>query len=181
MDKSMLKGMLIGGAVVTAVTAAGVTGYRQFKQPVFADVLSVKEATETVRTPREECVDVPVQRRAPVRDEHRIAGTAIGAVAGGLLGSAVGQGTGKKLAIVAGAAAGGYAGNKVQQNLQDKDTVGSVERRCKTVYDSSVKHLGYDVAYRLDGKQDVVRLAYNPGTRIPVRDGHLVIDEPPKH
>ncbi|WP_374342721.1 glycine zipper 2TM domain-containing protein [Azonexus sp.] len=181
MDKSMLKGMLIGGVVVTAVTAAGVTGYQQLKQPVFADVLSVKEATETVRTPREECVDVPVQRRAAVRDQHRIAGTAIGAVAGGLLGSAVGQGTGKKLAIVAGAAAGGYAGNKVQQNLQNRDTESSVERRCKTVYDSSEKHLGYDVTYRLDGKQDMVRMAYNPGTRIPVRDGHLVIDEPPKN
>lgn len=181
MDKSMLKGMLIGGVVVTAVTAAGVTGYQQLKQPVFADVLTVKEATETVRTPREECVDVPVQRRAAVRDQHRIAGTAIGAVAGGLLGSAVGQGTGKKLAIVAGAAAGGYAGNKVQQNLQNRDTENSVERRCKTVYDSSEKHLGYDVTYRLDGKQDMVRMAYNPGTKIPVRDGHLVIDEPPKN
>lgn len=181
MDKSMLKGMLIGGVVVTAVTAAGVTGYQQLKQPVFADVLSVKEATETVRTPREECVDVPVQRRAAVRDQHRIAGTAIGAVAGGLLGSAVGQGTGKKLAIVAGAAAGGYAGNKVQQNLQNRDTESSVERRCKTVYDSSEKHLGYDVTYRLDGKQDMVRMAYNPGTKIPVHDGHLVIDEPPKN
>lgn len=181
MDKSMLKGMLIGGVVVTAVTAAGVTGYQQLKQPVFADVLSVKEATETVRTPREECVDVPVQRRAAVRDQHRIAGTAIGAVAGGLLGSAVGQGTGKKLAIVAGAAAGGYAGNKVQQNLQNRDTESSVERRCKTVYDSSEKHLGYDVTYRLDGKQDMVRMAYNPGTKIPLRDGHLVIDEPPKN
>ena len=181
MDKSMLKGMLIGGVVVSAVTAAGVTGYQQLKQPVFADVLSVKEATETVRTPREECVDVPVQRRAAVRDQHRIAGTAIGAVAGGLLGSAVGQGTGKKLAIVAGAAAGGYAGNKVQQNLQNRDTESSVERRCKTVYDSSEKHLGYDVTYRLDGKQDMVRMAYNPGTKIPVRDGHLVIEEPPKN
>ncbi|MDD2662156.1 MAG: glycine zipper 2TM domain-containing protein [Dechloromonas sp.] len=181
MDKSMLKGMLIGGVVVTAVTAAGVTGYQQIKQPVFAEVLSAKEATETVRTPREECVDVPVQRRAAVRDQHRIAGTAIGAVAGGLLGSAVGQGTGKKLAIVAGAAAGGYAGNKVQQNLQNRDTESSVERRCKTVYDSFEKHLGYDVTYRLDGKQDMVRMAYNPGTKIPVRDGHLVIDEPPKN
>ena len=181
MDKSMLKGMLIGGVVVTAVTAAGVTGYQQLKQPVFADVLSVKEATETVRTPREECVDVPVQRRAAVRDQHRIAGTAIGAVAGGLLGSAVGQGTGKKLAIVAGAAAGGYAGNKVQQNLQNRDTESSVERRCKTVYDSSEQHLGYDVTYRLDGKQDMVCMAYNPGTKIPVRAGHMVIDEPPKN
>ena len=178
MDKSMLKGMLIGGAVVTAVTAAGVTGYRQFKQPVFADVLSVKEATETVWTPREECVDVPVQRRAAVRDQHRIAGTAIGAVAGGLLGSAVGQGTGKKLAIVAGAAAGGYAGNKVQKNMQEKDVETHVERQCKTVYDHVERPLGFDVTYSLNGKQDTIRLDHDPGTRIPVKDGKLVLETP---
>jgi uncharacterized protein YcfJ len=179
MDKSMLKGMLIGGVGVTAVTAAGVTGYQQLKQPVFADVLSVKEATETVRTPREECVDVPVQRRAAVRDQHRIAGTAIGAVAGGLLGSAVGQGTGKKLAIVAGAAAGGYAGNKVQENIQANDTYTTTETRCKTVEDVSEKLVGYDVKYQLDGKSGQVRMDHDPGTRIPLDDqGNLVLSAP---
>ena len=38
---------------------------------------------------------------------------------------------------VAGAAAGGYAGNQVQKNMQHKDTVASVERRCKTVNENS--------------------------------------------
>ena len=177
MDKSMMKGLLIGGAAVMAVSAIGVTTYNSNK-PVYAEVLAVQEATETIETPREECQDVQVAKKAPVKDEHRIAGTAIGAIAGGLLGSTIGGGSGKKIATVAGAAAGGYAGNKIQQNMQDKDTVVTTERRCKTVYDTSVKHLGYDVTYRLYEKEGVVRMDHDPGKQILVQDGHLVLTQP---
>lgn len=178
MDSSMIKGIVIGGVVVTAVAAGGVTGYKAMTKPVFAEVVSAKEVKETVKTPREVCEDVQVQTKAPVKDEHRLAGTAIGAVAGGLLGSTIGRGSGKTVATVAGAAAGGYAGNKVQQNMQEKDVVTSTETRCKTVYDSAVKHRGYDVTYRLNGKEEVVRMAHDPGTQIPVKDGKLVLDPP---
>ena len=89
-----------------------------------------------------------------------------------------GRGRGKTVATVAGAAAGGYAGNRVQKNMQDKDVETTTERRCKTVYDTSVKHHGYDVTYRLNGKEDVVRMNHNPGTQIPVKDGKLVLEPP---
>lgn len=180
MDKSMVKGMVLGGIGAVVVAASGVTGYKAINEskPVFAEVVSAKAVKETIKTPREECEDVEVQKKVPVKDEHRIAGTAIGAVAGGLLGSTIGGGSGKKVATVAGAAAGGYAGNQVQKNMQEKDTVTEVERRCKTVYDTSEKHHGYDVTYRLDGKQDVVRMSFNPGSQIPVKDGKLVLTRP---
>jgi len=71
-------------------------------QPKFAEVLAVKEVSETIRTPREECQDVQVQKQAPVKDEHRVAGTVIGGVAGGVLGHQIGGGTGKTVATVAG-------------------------------------------------------------------------------
>ncbi|WP_415169412.1 glycine zipper 2TM domain-containing protein [Propionivibrio sp.] len=176
----MVKGIVVGAVAVTALAAGGV-GYKVMTKPVFAEVVAAKEVKETVKTPREECEDVAVQHQAPVKDEHRIAGTVVGAVAGGLLGSAIGGGTGKKVATVAGAAAGGYAGNRVQKNLQEKDVQTTTERRCKTVYDTSVKHLGYDVTYRLDGRQDVVRMAFDPGQQIPVKDGKLVLDPPAKN
>ena len=180
MDKSMVKGIVVGAVAVTALAAGGV-GYKVMTKPVFAEVVAAKEVKETVKTPREECEDVAVQHQAPVKDEHRIAGTVVGAVAGGLLGSAIGGGTGKKVATVAGAAAGGYAGNRVQKNLQEKDVQTTTERRCKTVYDTAVKRLGYDVTYRLDGRQDVVRMDFDPGERIPVKDGKLVLDPPAKN
>ncbi|HSB22300.1 MAG TPA: glycine zipper 2TM domain-containing protein [Burkholderiaceae bacterium] len=174
MNKSMMQGIVVGGIAMVVLAAGGVTGYKALTKPKFADVVAVKEVTQTVVTPREECQDVQVQHQAPVQDEHRVAGTAIGAVAGGLLGSTVGGGKGKTLATVAGAAAGGYAGNQVQKNMQQKDVVTSTERRCKTVQDKSEKLLGYDVTYRLDGKQSVVRMSSKPGATLPVKDGKVV-------
>jgi uncharacterized protein YcfJ len=182
MDASMVKGIVIGGIAVVAVTAGAVTGYRAMTRPTFAEVVAVKEATETIVTPREQCEDVQVQKQAPVQDKNRVAGTVIGGVAGGLLGSTVGGGTGKTLATVAGAAAGAYGGNQVQKNMQQKDVVTTTERRCKTVNETSQKLLGYDVTYRLDGKESTVRMASRPGNRIPVKDGQLVLtaSEPAK-
>jgi uncharacterized protein YcfJ len=174
MDSSMMKGLALGGVAMVVLGAGGVT-YQQLSKPKFADVVSSKEVYEVVVTPREQCEDVQVQHQAPVKDKNRLAGTAIGAVAGGLLGSTIGGGKGKTLATVGGAAAGGYAGNQVQKNMQEKDVVTSTETRCKTVNETSVKFLGYDVTYRLEGKEGTVRMASDPGKQIPVRDGQLVL------
>jgi uncharacterized protein YcfJ len=78
------------------------------------------------------CEDVEVSH-SNAKDKHQIAGTAVGAVAGGLLGNQVGGGKGKTLATVAGAVGGGYAGNRVQKNHQDKNSEVTTERRCHEV------------------------------------------------
>ncbi|MCG3190258.1 MAG: hypothetical protein LKCHEGNO_02905 [Burkholderiaceae bacterium] len=173
MNKSMMQGFVIGG-VAMVVLGAGAVGYQQMSKPKFADVVAVKAVTQTVVTPREECQDVQVQKQAPVQDKHRVAGSVIGGVAGGLLGSTIGSGKGKTLATVAGAAAGGYAGNQVQKGMQERDVITTTERRCKTVHDKSEKLLGYDVTYRLDGKNGVVRMSAKPGATLPVKDGKVV-------
>ena len=38
----------------------------------------------------------------------------------------------------------------------------------------------FDVRYRLGDKEDVIRLPYDPGQRIPVEDGKLVLEPPAK-
>lgn len=48
-------------------------------------------------------------------------GTVSGAVAGGLLGSLVGQGNGRVLAIGAGALAGAYLGNQIGKSMDEQD------------------------------------------------------------
>jgi uncharacterized protein YcfJ len=179
MDKSMMKGIAVGGLAMVVLGASGVTGYKALTKPAFADVVAVKEVTETVLTPRERYETVAVQRQAPVKDENRIAGTVIGGVAGGLLGSAIGGGSGKTLATVAGAAAGGYAGNQVQKNMQQKDVTTSTEQRCRTVNEKSQKVIGYNVTYRLDGKDGTVRTSFKPGATLPVKDGQVVTTPPP--
>ncbi|TAM58262.1 MAG: glycine zipper 2TM domain-containing protein [Rhodanobacter sp.] len=80
------------------------------------------------------CENVRV-RHSGARDHHRLIGTGIGAVAGGLLGHQVGGGKGKTLATVGGAVAGGYVGNRVEKHQQDKKTYYTTERRCHDVYD----------------------------------------------
>ena len=138
----------------------------------------VEPVKETTKTPREVCDEVVVNEQAPVKDPNRIAGTAIGAVAGGLVGSQIGGGSGKTLATVAGVAAGGYAGNQVQKNMQEKSTVQRTERRCKTVYESHTQTIGYDVRYRLGKEEGQVRMDHPPGPRIPVKDGQLQLAAP---
>lgn len=175
MNKSMLTGVIAGAIAVTAI--GGVAGYKALNPaPKFAEVLAVRPVVETTKTPKETCNDVIVNEQAPVKDSNRIAGTAIGAVAGGLLGSQIGKGDGSTVAAVAGAAAGGYAGNQVQKNMQEKDTVSRTETRCKTVYESRTRTVGYDVRYRLGTKEGQVRMNHDPGARIPVEGGQLQLD-----
>jgi uncharacterized protein YcfJ len=175
MNKSLVVGLVVGALVVTAGAAIG--GLDLFdRQPSYADVINVDPISEKIRTPREVCEDKVVTHQEPVKDQNRIAGTVIGAVVGGVVGNQVGSGSGKKVATAAGAAAGGYAGNKVQQRVQEGNTQTTTEKQCRTVYDTSEKVVGYNVRYKLGDKTDTVRLDRDPGARIPVKDGELVLD-----
>lgn len=178
MNASMVKGMVVGG-IAMVVAGAGAVGYKAMMGPQFADVVAVKDVFQNVVTPREKCEMVQVQHQAPVKDQHRIAGTVVGGVAGGLLGNQIGGGSGKKIATVAGAVAGGYAGNQVQKKMQENDVVTKTEQRCRTVNETSQKLVGYDVTYQLDGKQGVARMSFKPGEKLPVKDGKVVTTAPP--
>ncbi len=74
------------------------------------------------------CSNVEVQKNS--KDPNRIAGTAAGAVIGGLLGNQIGGGKGKKLATVGGAVAGGAAGLTIQGNRQIDKGDRVVEKQC---------------------------------------------------
>jgi uncharacterized protein YcfJ len=174
----MAKGLLIGGIATVVVGAGAVTGFKTLSAPQSADVVAVKEVTETVVTPQQRCEEVAVRHQAPVRDDHRVAGSVIGGLAGGLLGHQIGGGGGRTLATVAGVAAGGYAGNQVQKNMQEGDAVVSNEHRCHTVNEKSQKTVGYDVTYRLAGKEAVVRTSFSPGATLPVKNGQVVVVKP---
>lgn len=109
--------MTLGAAVIFASMAGGLGSAHA-------------QGYESHRT-HQVCHNVRVQDRPS--DNHRVAGTAIGAVAGGLLGHQVGGGNGKTLATVGGAVAGGYVGNKVQKNHQEEHASYHMERRCHEV------------------------------------------------
>jgi uncharacterized protein YcfJ len=81
-NKSMLAGIGIG--VAAALGVAAVAGLNVLDRgPQYAQVVSSTPIKETVKTPRQECRNVTVTHRRPVQDENRIAGSVLGAVAGG--------------------------------------------------------------------------------------------------
>lgn len=172
MEKPLIKVITIGIATV-ALAVAGVTGYRAMN-PRSAAVVAVAEITKKVETPRKECRDVLVQQRAPTADPNRVAGTVIGGVAGGVLGHQIGRGSANTVATIVGAAGGAFVGNQVQGSMQKSDVVTTTKRKCTTVYDRSQQVVGYDVTYRLKGREEVVRMAYRPGATLPVENGHVV-------
>ncbi|HEY5558670.1 MAG TPA: glycine zipper 2TM domain-containing protein [Steroidobacteraceae bacterium] len=176
MNNTVLAGVIVGTVVVTAVGAvAANNGYNPLQD--YATVVAVETAYETNRVARQVCGDDTVLQQAPVKDEKRIAGAAIGAVVGGMLGNQVGDGSGRTAATIAGAAAGGYAGSKIQKKMQEGNLEETVEQRCVTVYDTESIPVGFDVTYELDGVESVVRMEHDPGKRIPVEDGELVLSK----
>ena len=176
MNKSMIVGTVLGVGIATA--GGAISGYQLLKEPTHADVIKSVAVTKKVQIPHEECQDVAVTRQRPVQDQNRIAGKAIGAIVGGVLGHQVGGGNGKKAATVVGAVAGGYAGDRVQDNMQKNDTYTTTEQRCNTVYETREDTIGYDVTYRLKDEEKVVRMSFDPGSKIPLKDGQLDLTPP---
>jgi uncharacterized protein YcfJ len=176
MSKSLWVGLAVGAAV--AVGAGAVAGLKVMARgPQYADVVQVTPLTRTIRTPRQDCHEETMVHQRPSRDSHQIVGTVAGAVVGGLLGHYVGGGTGRDIATAAGAAAGGYAGNRIENRMQRGNTYTTSDRKCATVYTRSVKREGYEVRYRLGGKEGTVRMDHDPGQRIPVDHGQLVLGD----
>lgn len=135
----------------------------------YANVISVQPVKQA--GPHEECQDVRVVHRHKPKDDNQIAGTVIGAVAGGVIGHQVGGGRGRDLATVAGAVGGGIAGKKIQENQQNQRTYTTTERRCRKVSGPSEQVVAYDVVYEYLGSTHQVRLDHDPGDRVelPVR------------
>lgn len=169
MNKSWVNGLVVGGVIATA--AGAVAGYRAIEsRDTYAEVVSVKPHSSTVRTPRQVCDDVVVTRQEPVKDPQRVTGTVMGAVVGGVVGHQIGGGDARTVATVAGAAAGGYAGNRIQKRMQESNTYQANEQRCHTVYDSKEVRDGYDVRYTWRGREGTVRMDHDPGRRIQMND-----------
>ena len=180
MNRSLWIGVAAGTAV--AVGAGAVASLKMVHRPQsaqsaqYAQVVQVVPLTRTIRTPRQLCHDQTVVHQRPSRDAHQILGTVAGAVIGGVLGNQVGGGSGKVLATAAGVAAGGYAGNRIENRMQRGNIYTTTEQRCATVYDRTVEPEGYEVRYRLNGRQGRIHLQYDPGSQIPVENGHLVLN-----
>ena len=165
------------GAGEGTASSASATQSADATGPQYAKVISVDPVRTTVNNPKQVCHDEVVSNTAPPKDQHQIAGTAIGAVAGGLLGHQVGGGKGKTLATIAGAVGGGYAGKKIQEKRQDGQVTTSTQQQCETVQNTTSKIIGYDVRYQYNGVTRTARMNHDPGDRVQVQQGVIAVSD----
>lgn len=157
----------------TQVSAAGAgydnAGAADNTKVAWADVLRVDPvySYEQTGAPRQQCDDVPVERQ--VDNGNRAAGTVLGAIVGGVLGSTIGKGDGRRAATVVGAVAGGAIGNNAARG--DGSSYADTERRCHLVNDAQPARrvVAYDVQYRYRGDVFMSRLDFDPGDRLRVK------------
>ncbi|EKF75166.1 hypothetical protein A11A3_04280 [Alcanivorax hongdengensis A-11-3] len=166
-------------SVVGTVAVAGV-GYGAYQAMTpsasgYAKVVNVKPVVTHSEEPRQECRQVTVQHQKPVKDDKQVAGSVIGAVIGGVVGHQFGGGHGKDAATAGGAIAGGIAGNRIQKNMQDKNTYTTTEEQCHTVMESKSHTQGYDVTYTFNGDQQTIHMDKRPGDRLRIEDGDVVM------
>ncbi len=177
-------GAAIATSVAGAASTAQATPPAQPDQPPpsdggtqYAQVVSVTPVSQVAGAPQQVCHDEVIYKKVPPKDEHRIAGTAIGAVAGGLLGHLVGSGKGNTLATVAGAVGGGYAGNRIEANRQEHNVKAETVRRCSAVANAGGNIAAYDVTYVYNGVTRTTRMDHDPGNQVQVVQGVAVVSD----
>lgn len=175
-------------ASITVVAISATAAYQDFNP--YAEVVSVKPAMQAVVVSRESCRDERVTYTRDPENPDKIIASIAGAVMGDAIDTRVGSGsrqyaasndpgtsdaTANDATTVIVTVAGGYAGNKIKQSMQGSDTYETTERVCVTIQDSTLQKVGYDVTYRLSGRDQDLRMDHDPGSRIPLADGQVVL------
>ena len=149
---------------IAAVTATGAFAQERGR------VLSSTPITQQVAVPQQVCSDQPVA----VAPRSTGAGAVVGAIAGGLLGNAIGGGGGRAAATGAGLIGGAMLGNQVESSgpAQYQNV-----RQCSTQTFYQNRTVGYNVTYEYNGRSYTTQSATPPGKWIalnvqPANDGY---------
>ena len=154
MNNTALAGIIVAAVALAAAGAiVANSGYNPFRQ--YATVVSVEPAFDVTRTPRELCGEQAALAQTGMPPGGDVAGTAPATPAPAQTERAMPEAVAKAEA----------------ETGADADTATD----CVVVYDTNSVQAGYDVTYELDGVQKVVRMDHDPGRRIPVEDGELVL------
>lgn len=173
-------GLTAGLVGVSAHSRAGDSGYYEghdgYDYAIVTGVTPIYNDIQVVE-PRTQCWDQPVTYQQP---------SPAGAIIGGLLGAAVGRdaargyrhGYGrhrhyhrgnKGAGMVAGAAVGAVIGSAISRH--NAPVQYGTQQRCQMVEDVTTRRelIGYDVNYRYNGQEYLIRTDRHPGDRIRVR------------
>jgi uncharacterized protein YcfJ len=103
------------------------------------------------------------------QNQSTAAGTVIGGLAGGALGTQFGQGHGRTAATIGGAVLGALAGNRIEANMNQPQAQTNYATICKTKHANKKTQQGYEVTYLYNGQQAMVVMPTAPtGSTIPV-------------
>ncbi len=144
-------GMLALAGLATASTGA----HAQTAQEM-GRVISSTPVIQQVAVPRQVCTNQPVAVQQPKSG----AGAVMGALAGGAMGNAIGDGGGRAAATILGLVGGALLGDRIEgspgsqvQNVQQCST--------QTFYEN--RTVAYNVTYEYAGKQYSVQMPQDPG------------------
>ena len=155
---------------VVSLALAGAVSLPALADDVYYDtarVLAVTPQTERVNMPRQECRTEYI-RESSVSGDRDIGGAIIGGIAGGLLGSQIGKGNGRVAGAAVGAATGAIVGDRIDNSGESTYSTRPVER-CAAVDHWETVQRGYQVTYRLNGRDYTTHLPYDPGSHLRVR------------
>ena len=154
MNNTVLAGIIVGGVVLAAAgSILASSGYNPLQK--YATVVSVEPAFDTTRTPRQVCGDEAALAQATMS-----AGAPAASAPPPAPGPAPAQANKPEPAAAAKPGESGEA---------------EASPECIVVFDTRSEQAGFDVTYELDGAQKVVRMERDPGKRIPVEDGELIL------
>jgi uncharacterized protein YcfJ len=138
-----------------------------------ADVIQAEPITSQLARPTRQCRTEYVEREVQMRgSERNMGGSILGGIAGAILGTQVGGGNGR----IAATAIGAVAGSMVGDNLSDHSEAGGgrmrTERtpveRCTESSELETRITGYRVTYIYQGREFVTTTTRDPGRRIDI-------------
>ena len=160
----MKKLVFLGAASLTAAFTA--------QAQEVGRVVSSTPVIQQVAVPRQVCTQQPVV----VQHQPSGAGAAMGAIAGGALGSQIGSGSGRGVATVLGVLGGAVLGNRVEGGGA---TEYQTAQHCTTEMTYENRAVSYNVVYEFAGKQYQVNLPHDPGPTVQLQITPVTTTPPP--
>ena len=121
-------------------------------------VISSVPVIQQVAVPRQICNYQPVAVQQP----NSGAGSLMGAIAGGAMGNAIGDGGGRAVATVIGLVGGAVLGNRIEGSGTQVQNV----QQCTTQTFFENRAVAYNVTYEYAGRQYTVQMPNDPGPTI---------------
>jgi uncharacterized protein YcfJ len=127
-----------------------------------ARVVSSTPIVQQVTVPRQVCSETQILVQQP----RSGAGVVVGALAGGILGNQIGDGSGRAVATAIGAVGGAILGDQLEG---EPGPVARTANSCTQQITFENRVVGYNVVYEYAGRQYTTQMNSDPGSQISIQ------------